>query len=280
MKLITRILSRLHSIIKSPFRNHFTEITLTTNHHKILIPNNLAWAFPNGDYYEENVINFLDIIVKSYDKPVLIDVGANFGYYSVRYEHLCSHIFAFEPVSTTYNVLKKNIESNAVKNITLFKIGVSDTTGQQEINLYNVSGNNSLFARTVPDDHPLKKIGKETIKLNSLDILIKNGRVTIPDIIKIDVEGAELDVLKGAKNTIASHRPAIIFEYSESTSVDAGYTKEALLNVLELIDYHVYGIPEKEDDLTLIKEEDFARHDIANVIFVPKEHDPFTNVIG
>jgi FkbM family methyltransferase len=248
---------------------------IKVNGHKMFIPDDLAWAYSSGYYYEENVTYFLDILVKSFPDPVLFDVGANCGYYSIRYSDFCKQIFSFEPVANTYRILKKNIRRNSITNTKLFKLGLSDSNGERIINLYNSSGNNSLFERNIPKDHSLKKIGTETIKLKSLDELLISGKVAIPNIIKVDVEGSELNFLKGAKETITKYRPIILLEYSENTSADAGYSREQLIDTSEFKDYNIYGIPEDEKDFTLVNRDNFGDCTIANLIFLPTETDPF-----
>ena len=249
------------------------EINISSNKYKIIVPDDLLWAFKDGEYYERNVIYFLDRIVRSYVKPIMIDVGANCGYYSIRYSDVCKKIFAFEPVASTYKTLEANIYRNSIINIKTLNYGLSEAAGELLINLYNSSANNSIFERNIPKEHSLKKIGTELIKLNSLDNLIAAKEVEIPDIIKIDVEGAELNVLKGAQKTISQYRPTILFEYSTSTALDAGYSKEILLDVLNLTNYKVYGIPEDENDCNLIFERNFDKASLANLIFVPEELD-------
>lgn len=255
--------------------NSRIKITLPTNNHKFLVPDDLIWAYANGDYYEKNVIYFFDQIIKSYKNPVLHDIGANCGYYSLRYSTNCKQIFSFEPVSTTFKHLKKNIDNNTISNIIPLKFGLAENNESKTINLYSSSGNNSIFDRKIPHNHPLKKVGTEMIVLRKLDSLIESGELTIPDIIKIDVEGAELAVLKGAKKTINLHRPTILLEYSENTSNDAGYSKARLLNVLELTDYHIYGIPEDENNCALIKWGDLDKFASENLIFIPAELDTY-----
>jgi FkbM family methyltransferase len=246
------------------------------NKYSLFIPDDMIWAFNGGDYYEKNVIFFFDKIIEKYKNPVLFDVGANYGYYSLRYSPFCKNVFSFEPVTQTYKVLAQNIKKNRVVNIVSMKIGLSDLEEERTINLYNSSGNNSIYERKIPPEHSLKKTGVEIIKLKVLDDLVRSGQIEPPNIIKIDVEGAELNVLKGAKNTILVHRPTILIEYSVNTSSDAGYDRDAVFNIFDFKDYLIYGISEDVNNLELICEKDIKQSPISNLIFLPKEVDfPF-----
>ena len=136
------------------------------------------------------------------------------------------------------------------------------------INLYNSSGNNSLFERQIPQGHGLKKTGEEEIELKVLDNFITNQSLQPPSIIKIDVEGAELFVLMGAKQIIQEHKPIMLIEYAASTSNDAGYPKEKIIEEIGPA-YIIYGIPDDEKDLQLIPFHEFGKHHIANIIAIP-----------
>ncbi|MBS1533084.1 MAG: FkbM family methyltransferase [Bacteroidetes bacterium] len=275
LRLVKRKLYAAKAGARKLLHINYTRLTITDDRYKFLVPDDLFKHFREGDYYEHNVVHFLDKIVKSYDKPVMIDVGASCGYYSVRYSKLCRHIFSFEPAAETYKFLEKNIKINAIENVTALKIGLSDSDEEKKINLYSLSANNTIFDKNIAAGGTLKKIGVETIKLKRLDDLVSGGDVPAPDIIKVDIEGAELSFLKGAKNTVIQYRPTVLLEYSDVTTRDAGYDRKILLNTLDLINYNIYGIAENTEDFSLIKLEDFGRHDVANVIFIPAERDSY-----
>jgi len=95
----------------------------------------MLWAFDNGEYYERNVIHFLDLIFSKYEKPVFIDIGANYGYYTVKYATDCNQVICFEPLSNTYRILAENIKRNQLSNVTAHKLGLSNEKGELTINL-------------------------------------------------------------------------------------------------------------------------------------------------
>lgn len=119
----------------------------------------MIWAFTSGDYYEKNVIYFLDKIIKKYHQPILFDVGANYGYYSLRYSRVCKQVISFEPVTDTYKVLSQNIKTNNIINIVALKTGLSDITEEKTINLYSYeqimnyfNGLNLIEFSLIPDN--------------------------------------------------------------------------------------------------------------------------------
>jgi len=68
----------------------FQKITILNNGYNLTMPIDMMWAFEGGDYYEKNVIHFLDKIMTLYERPVFIDIGANYGYYSIKYSTDCA----------------------------------------------------------------------------------------------------------------------------------------------------------------------------------------------
>lgn len=237
--------------------------------YKFYIPEDMMWCFESGEYYEKNVFYWSLKILSLFEKPVVFDVGANIGYYSIILSEKTKMVFSFEPVSSTFRTFKRNVQANKIRNIEGFRMALSNKSGEAVINLYNSCGNDSLFLRNVPDGHPLKKIGEERINIDTLDCLYREKKITQPDFIKIDVEGAELDIIKGAKSLLQISKPIILFEFADTTSNDAGYSKGEILNELG-VSYFFYGISENVNDLKIaLYNEDFCDFPVANIIAVP-----------
>ena len=207
----------------------------------IHIPDDMKWTFTEGDYYEKNVIYWLESILCSQKDPCLYDIGANIGYYSILAAKKGANVIAFEPVKSTYVVLKNNVKLNKLKNIKINRLAISDKTGFEKINLYTSSGNNSLANRNIPKDHELKHIGVEIVKLDTLDNIVYNNKLK-PTLIKIDVEGFEKAVLMGGKNTLLNHHPVVIIETSVNTSNDAGYSVDEIVQILKDYGYISFGL--------------------------------------
>ena len=123
---------------------------------------------------------------------VVVDAGANYGDSAIWWSRTFkAKVIAFEPLSEVFKVLEENIRLN-----------------KAEVTTYNVAlGNGSLISGS-SDGNMLSAGGDLTMKAEKLDSYIFD-RV---DLLKIDVEGFEFDVLKGAENTISRFKPRIIIE--------------------------------------------------------------------
>lgn len=145
-------------------------------------------------------------------QPVLFDVGANRGEYSDLLAEIFgegARIFAFEPSTPTFNLLKKQLASPSVQAINL---GLSDQ--KQELKLFmnqELSSMASLYQRdlnTVSMDH------FEIVSLTTLDAFCEENGIEKIDFLKIDVEGHELKVLQGARRMLESRNIRFIqFEF-------------------------------------------------------------------
>lgn len=136
---------------------------------------------------------------------VLVDVGANIGYYTLlAAPHLgaAGKIIAFEPSLDSCALLKMSLEKNGFKNVTIHAKAVADIQG---IVGFNPDDSNGLINKENPN------ICAYQVEAVTLDDVL-NGEERI-DLIKMDVEGAEGLVLKGMEKLIQTHHPLIFTEF-------------------------------------------------------------------
>lgn len=138
------------------------------------------------------------ILGKITPESVVIDVGANVGYYSLLAGKIAKKVYAIEPEELNFSILKKNTQSNGFKNIKLIKVAAGNRQGKVVIKRSKIN----------PGAHKVV-MERGEIKMIRLDDLIKEK----VDVIKIDVEGMEAEVIRGAKNLIEKWRPIIFLEY-------------------------------------------------------------------
>lgn len=168
----------------------------------------------------------------------IVDAGANIGFLSMNFAKLCPQGFtySFEPDSENYDYLSRNRDNNKFSNIALFKTALGEQPGKGE--LYKLYDNNP-GANRILADKPNQQIVSETIEISVLDDFKKTGAIHKVDLLKIDVEGFEPFVLKGAKEIIQTWQPILFVELAEVNLRQQGYTAKKLIELIESFDYDV-----------------------------------------
>jgi FkbM family methyltransferase len=158
---------------------------------------------------------------------VFYDIGANAGVFSVE----CAlkfrneiRVHAFEPQPSLAQRIRDSAVLNGISGLSVHEILLSDRAG--EGNLFVTR--QSVHASLIPREDRARVIRRELIPL---DDLIAREHLPPPSLIKIDVEGAELQVFRGAARNIAAHRPVIIFEADQNMR-RFGYDHAALFGAL------------------------------------------------
>lgn len=163
-----------------------------------------------GNYEDDKVIK--QILHWCKPNTVFYDLGANIGYYSIlaAQKITTGKIYSVEPLPENSNVLKKHLQINAnklqSKVIEIHEFVIADVSKEVEFSNHAVyNDGNTYVSKSFVFNEAVQKI---KVQAYSIDDLIAKGHL-LPDIIKIDVEGAELDVLKGAIKTLESSKPNI-----------------------------------------------------------------------
>jgi FkbM family methyltransferase len=135
---------------------------------------------------------------------VVYDIGANVGFYSLLAAHLVGkdgQVYAFEPLHRNVEFIQRHTVLNHFANIVVYEAAVADMKGE------------ALFdpGASIAMGH-LSESGTVRVRQVSLDVLLAAGEIQPPDAMKIDVEGAEYAVVKGAQAIIQQHRPLIFLD--------------------------------------------------------------------
>jgi FkbM family methyltransferase len=144
--------------------------------------------------YERQLQRFLRETLRPGD--VFYDVGAHQGFFSVCAARLGARVYAFEPVEGNLRQLHRNIELNDA-DVEIVAVAVSDAGGRVGL----ARGASSAQWRTEPGD---------AVAAVTLDDFARDHPA--PRVVKIDVEGAELHVLRGAVRVLREHRPIVVCE--------------------------------------------------------------------
>jgi FkbM family methyltransferase len=191
----------------------------------------------------EPIVTFLTMVAGRLGGTYL-DIGANIGYCSVLAAS-CSvaplAVYAFEPSLPNFYWLRRNIAENRLGTaITPYLVGVGAEDGSAELSDY---GTGSSFVRGW--DHDIADAqGLDETSVRRLDSLVNDAVLATPTFAKIDVEGFELQVLRGAAKSLANPKVAcVLCEIGHQLHPD-GYNPDAAATVqtLESYGYHCFGL--------------------------------------
>lgn len=231
------------------------------------------WA-EDSIYFLGTYENFCTETVKKYigRGDVCLDVGANMGWYSTLFRDICGAegaVHSFEPVPQTFAELEKNVALNgSPPNVFLNNFGLGDEEKETEIYLFDdlPSGHASLA--------PGKTHSAQAILINikTLDSYLEMSKIKQVDFVKVDVEGAEMMFLRGAKKLFEQSKlPVIFMEMALGTTKEFGYKPNDLIEFIKnQATYDFYALDETKEKL--IRIEGFSDDQIgANVLCVPRK---------
>ena len=174
-------------------------------HHKFL------GILPDGNFIlsrqstkDQGIINeiygycFYNHFFKPKRAHVVVDVGAHIGIYALKAAKLVGNegiVLAFEPETQNFSLLLKNIALNRAKNVIPLKIALANFIGRAKLYIdpNNVGGHSLVYH---------DRENWREVNVSTLDAIISKLAIEFVDLMKIDVEGGELDVLKGARGLL------------------------------------------------------------------------------
>jgi FkbM family methyltransferase len=245
----------------------------------------ISLSFPSDNSWlkyslERNYENFSIKFIKKFSEDfngVFFDIGSNIGWFSV---HMLSFnnkniVHSFEPQKSIYEKLVKNIEINGYKNRSIVnQIGLS-SVDNTKINIYNMPND--------PHGHAFleHRQGAEiidSIQLKTLDNYVHSNFINNIKLIKIDVEGHELEVLLGAKKVIKSQEPIILFEAKINGKICDSFKE--ICKLIKAIDenYELYKIPEFRGKILKVNSLDINSNieeelkNYTNLLFIPNKY--------
>lgn len=176
---------------------------------------------------------------------IVLDVGANFGAHTIIFSHLVGkrgRVIAFEPVPESFDALRETVHHRSrFSNTSIFQLAVGNPISANDTVLIRVPGDNffqaSLAIQTAGSWAAEPDMREYSCSITSLDADITVQGLPRVDFVKIDVEGGELNVLKGAAQTLSKHRPLLYCEVWEKWAAPFGYTPTDLLTFVRSLGY-------------------------------------------
>lgn len=171
---------------------------------------------------------FLKRILKKFNKPIIIDIGANKGNYSVSCKKINKNaeIFALEPHPKTYKILLSKAKEFKFKSFNL-----ASGNEQGNIKFYDYKDNDgsehaSLLKDVIEKIHNASAV-EHCVEIIKLDDFVVNNQINHINLLKIDTEGYEMEVLKGAEKLIEENKiDCIHFEFNETNVISRVFLKD------------------------------------------------------
>lgn len=208
---------------------------------RLRIHDTLGHQILNDESFETVIRNRIMTEVKP--DTVVLDIGANIGYYSVQFAKRVGplgRVLAFEPNPEMLSELRTNIELNQLKNVSIQPFALSDKEGKAEFFCppAGYEGHGSLQPNaSFKVSHTIKVLTR------TLDDTLKELGIASVDFVKIDVEGAERHVFRGAHQLLSGpNRPTIFFECAETACQPFGHYVFDVLQDLAQYDYVIEQI--------------------------------------
>jgi FkbM family methyltransferase len=184
-----------------------------------------ATIFNSGGEWEPHIARTCQRLLRKSD--IFFDIGANAGCISLDTraffgEDIC--MFLFEPQPSLSNSIKKSIAINRFNNINVLETLLGNHDGTAALYLTS----HAIHASMIPREDTFNKL---VLPICKIDTLIASGRCSPPDVIKMDTEGAELQILEGMRQTLTEYSPTILFE--ADVNMDRfGYNVSDLLKLI------------------------------------------------
>ena len=216
---------------------------------KKIIPENYLLKKRLKRAINKNYEKELSIIGRFADKSKdAIDIGVYRGVYSYKLAQNFNLVHSFEPNPLLYPYLNKNLKK-IISNINLYNLALSDTNGETKLKLplrsksffkTNIEELYQLGAASIHPNNQFDNFKEVIVKMRKLDDIKINNKIGF---MKIDVEGHELEVIDGAKNTIVNNMPVLLIE------IEKRHTKEPVeksINYIKKIGYECYFLKNKK----------------------------------
>lgn len=181
------------------------------------------------------------------DGACVIDGGANIGLMtlaSAAWAGPAGRILSFEPSSREHARLAEHVALNRLSTVEVRReaLGASEGVKALSVAESQYSGLNTLAGRFAYDGIAVERT--EPVHVTTIDAIAAEQGLTRLDVVKLDVEGAEVDVLLGGLGTIRRLRPVLVFEAFESALTAHGRTMHDLSDVIRAVEYETFAIQE------------------------------------
>jgi FkbM family methyltransferase len=244
--------------------------------------------FPRLYLYVERFrhwINWDKRLYLSLIKPgsIVIDIGAHTGTHTVMFSHLVGksgRVLAFEPVPESFERLRETLRRRSrFSNVSIFRMAVGNPGPGPKETVIRIPGDDLTQASLkIQTDGAWRKTAdtrEHQCLITSIDAEMSEAPLPRLDFVKIDIEGGELDALKGAARTISKHCPFVYCEVYEKWTAAFGYTSGELFAFVRSLGY-VGAMVIREGRMYALALDDYTMagmfNESSNVLFFSEKH--------
>jgi len=193
----------------------------------------------NSGVFEYTIGNYekykTDLFEKEVNKgDIIFDIGSNAGYYSLLSSVLVGSngkVFAFEPLPLNIIYFKNNMKLNYIENVTLIEGAIGNFDGSANFNEGRSNSDGKVG------------IGNLNVPIHKLDTLYEEGLIPLPNCIKMDIEGSELDALEGSIELLRTSKPKILLAtHNQRVHVEC-------LKILIELEYNIMPLDSKNIEI-------------------------------
>jgi FkbM family methyltransferase len=216
---------------------------------EVTLGNDMSLCLYVAGSFEPNEFAFLDKLLKP--GMTFIDIGANEGLFSlfaVRRVGPSGRVVSVEPSSRERRQLERNLRRNRINSVTVVPHALAGEAGTARLQIAaKLHGGHNTLGRFSYDD--VNVVDTEEVPVETLDALARRLSLGRIDAIKIDVEGAELKVLRGGAEVLKTSRPVLLIEANEGALAGQGASAAAMTGLLEELDYEIRIFSERTGEV-------------------------------
>jgi FkbM family methyltransferase len=210
--------------------------------------------------WDEELLNLISHFIEKNPKGTVLDIGANIGAITIPLASKYSEtrFYCFEPHPVIFKKLNSNISLNQLDNVQTFKNAVSNMEVSLNFFAQTESSNMGLSSLMEVQNNSVNKISVDCIVL---DQFVAKQSIDQIAIVKIDVQGSELMVLKGMTNILKKYRPILFFEHEDALHSEKGKEiKASIQKIMQENDYEMFHA-----NSSMIKFKHYSKVDFSGV---------------
>ena len=185
---------------------------------------NRGWNYGGLESYEREYLDFAGDVLARLRPACVWDVGANVGFWSL---YLCgitppiAEVIAYEPDATNRRLLKHNRDVNGLRQLHIREVALSNERGRATFHCDVLTGSTGSLEgeRAFTQRFYGTPTAQTQVEVPTIDDELADGR-TVPEFVKVDIEGHELGLLKGARQLLHDHRPVLLIEVTGKSTAD------------------------------------------------------------